>query len=75
MSILANFARGALSFIKAQASQIAGAPEAAEAVQSLRNLASSVTGFADPPTRAELDALERDVFAKLDATIDKLGDD
>lgn len=52
-----------------------GAPEAVAAVKSLQPLIASVTGFADPPTKEGLDAFEAEVFAGLDDTIDRLGDD
>lgn len=51
---------------------LAGAPEAVEAAKSLKPLIASVRGFADPPTAAELDKLEAEVFAGLDDTIDRL---
>lgn len=50
----------------------AGAPEFIEAAKSLKPLVASIKGFADPPTRAALDALEAEVFAGLDDTISKL---
>lgn len=74
---LANIARQVLTVaqrFKPLAGLLAGAPEAVEAVKSLRPLVNSVKDFADAPTKAELDSLEAEVFAGLDDTIDRLGD-
>jgi hypothetical protein len=52
----------------------AGAPELLEAAHSLKPMIASVRHFADPPTAAELEKLEAEVFAGLDETIAALGD-
>ena len=73
-----QLARDALAFAKERIPAIRTAIEAGEAVgdavATVRGLVGSVRGFADPPTKAELDQLYDVTMSELDETINMLGD-
>lgn len=71
---LASIARLALGAIKHFAPLIPGGAAGVEAVESVHKLIEGVLPGADAPTRAELEQLRADVNARVDATINSLGD-
>lgn len=70
----ASIAKSVLSFAEAHLPALKGVPEAVDTVKAIGGLITSVKGFADPPTKQQLDALEKQTFAELDDTIAMLGD-